>query len=166
MNRDSENFESLRRLLALKRHEQPPPGYFNRFSGQVIARIKAGEKGEAAPALERWLGEAAWWRRICAVLEAKPLFAGAFGAAVCALLISGIVYSERAEPTPAVPPQVATAAEPVESLASAPAVPVAPAALQARAVSSTNPVDPSLNALFDQLRVQPQAVSFSLPAGN
>ena len=48
MNENQPNFESLRRLLALKRHETPPPGYFNNFSRQVIARIRAGETGAEA----------------------------------------------------------------------------------------------------------------------
>ena len=99
MNPDSENFNAVRRLLALKRHEQPPPGYFNNFSSQVISRIKAGEGAEHASSIGRLFAKAGWWQHLVAVLEAKPAFAGAFGAAVCALLISGIVYSENG-PTP------------------------------------------------------------------
>jgi len=43
MSSEPENFEALRRLLVIKRHEQPPPGYFNDFSRQVISRIRADE---------------------------------------------------------------------------------------------------------------------------
>src|SRR5262245_44007362 len=88
MNSESENFEQLRRLLALKRHEIPPPGYFDRFSGQVMSRIRAGEQGEGA-------FERTWYFRFWKLIEAQPVFAGAFGAAICAVLISGIVNSEE-----------------------------------------------------------------------
>ena len=89
MNPDSENFDSLRQLLALKRHEIPPPGYFDGFSRNVRARIKAGENGEefggADSLIKRFLG----------MFDVKPVFAGAFGTAVCAFLISGIISSEQ-----------------------------------------------------------------------
>jgi hypothetical protein len=92
MNSDSENFEQLRRLLALKRYEQPPPRYFVDFSSQVLARIRAGE--DATFRLET---ESTWWQRLWSAFEARPVFAGGFGAAVCAVLVSGIFISS--EPT-------------------------------------------------------------------
>jgi hypothetical protein len=97
MTPDHEDFEQLRRLLALKRHEQPPPGYFNSFSQQVLARIRAGELGADTAPWERWLTSPL--QRLWLTFETKPVLAGVFGAAVCALLISGVVYSERTGPT-------------------------------------------------------------------
>jgi hypothetical protein len=90
MNPDPENFESLRRLLAWKRHEQPPPGYFNDFSRRVIARIQAGEQGADRAGWSTWL------QQVWLALQARPAFAGAFGAAVCAFLVVGMVGSEEA----------------------------------------------------------------------
>jgi len=89
MNPDSENFDSLRQLLSLKRHEIPPPGYFDRFSRDVIARIKAGERGGEVGADYSWL------RRFLGMFDVKPVFAGAFGTAVCAFIVSGIISSEN-----------------------------------------------------------------------
>ena len=100
MSQDTENFEQVRRLLKLKRYEQPPPRYFNDFSAQVIDRIKRGERGEEN-ALAGWvLWEAAWLQRIWAAFEAKPVLAGAFGLGICATLITGMIYSEKSDIEP------------------------------------------------------------------
>jgi hypothetical protein len=113
MSQDSQDFTSLRRLLALKRHEQPPPGYFNDFSSQVIARIKAGE-GAHDNAMERLLWDAPWLQRLWAALETKPIMAGAFGAAVCAVLVAGVFYSGSPDGQPIVSGPATTTTSPVE----------------------------------------------------
>jgi hypothetical protein len=91
MNENENKFESLRRLLALKRHETPPPGYFEHFSGEVTARIRAGEAGGAESA-SRQLPRLF---QLLSAFEAKPAFAGAFAFSLCLLLVFGIVYAER-----------------------------------------------------------------------
>ena len=90
---DSENVDQLRRLIALKRHEQPPPGYFHNFSRHVIARIRAGERAQPSNALVRLFWDAPWLQRLWAALEAKPVLAGAVGVACCALLLASVVLS-------------------------------------------------------------------------
>jgi len=94
MDHDSQNFEQLRRLLALKRHEQPPPGYFHRFSRQVIAQIQEGEFVETATPMERFLEQAPWLQRFWAALETKPVFAAAVAVAACLMLVAGVFYTE------------------------------------------------------------------------
>jgi hypothetical protein len=169
MSQYTENFESLRRLLALKRYEQPPPGYFSNFSSQVIARIKLGETGEerANPSLVIW--EAPWLQRIWAAFEAKPILAGAFAMAVCGLLITGVIYSEKTDVQPvALIPLTESPQNPAEE-ANAMAVMTAAnhpflarpaAALEA---PGTNPVAVD-DLLMGSLRAQP--ASFTLPGGN
>jgi hypothetical protein len=95
MNPEQENFEALRRMLALKRHEQPPPGFFNDFSQQVIARLRAGEKPEEPNFWEEFFQQAPWLQRLWAAFENKPLFASAFGVVISGLLISGAIYSAK-----------------------------------------------------------------------
>jgi len=97
MNENENNFESLRRLLAHKRHETPPPGYFNSFSGQIIARIRAGE---ASPARNDSSSDISWLLKLLQAFELKPAFAGAFASALSLLLVLGIVYAERPDSGP------------------------------------------------------------------
>jgi hypothetical protein len=100
MKPEQDQFPELRRLLALKRYEQPPPGYFDGFSRQVIVRIRAGERAEEVSFREFFSWEAPWLRRFWAMFEAKPILAGGFGVAVCGLLLAGMLYSEPNENNP------------------------------------------------------------------
>ena len=97
MNPEQENFKDLRRLLVLKRYEQPPPGYFNHFSSEVIARLEAGERFERQSIFETLFWQAPWFQRFWNMLESKPVIAGAFAALVCGFLVAGVGYSDRAE---------------------------------------------------------------------
>lgn len=164
MNSDPEDFKALRRLLVLKRYEQPPPGYFNDFSKQVVARIRAGEQGDPPSLWKRLLGGPFFWQRLSAAVEARPALAGVFGAAVCALLISGIVYSESA-PAPVAQGFMPAAAN------STLVVPVETANVSLEepglVSNSTNPLEPPTDSLFNQLpvlTVEPATLEY--PAGN
>jgi hypothetical protein len=90
-----DDFEQLRRLLALKRHEQPPPGYFHGFSRQVIVRIKAGELGDQSEASLWSFSGGSLLQRIWATLDARPVLAGAFGVAVCGFFVVGALLSDN-----------------------------------------------------------------------
>jgi hypothetical protein len=160
MKPDSENFDSLRRLLALKRHEQPPPGYFNYFSRDVIARIRAGETGGEMTLASSWV------ERLLGMFDVKPVFAGAFGMAVCAVLISGVIASEQA--APAGSPVADTGSGSTAYVSSPPAGP-AIAREVVLAPDSSNAVV-SQQSLFDQFQAQPQLRQVSdrywVPNGN
>ena len=88
MNSSPEEFDRLKNLLALKRHEQPPPGFFNHFSDKVIARIETG-----GPAARRSLRQ-----RLFPELDAKPVLACAYGLVITGLLVVGLGVSESLEP--------------------------------------------------------------------
>lgn len=96
MSTAPEDFEKLRKLLKLKRHEQPPPGYFNNFSRQIIARLEAEGQASRANILS---AEAPWARKLVRMLETNPMFAGAFGVAICSLLIFGITSFQYVDRT-------------------------------------------------------------------
>jgi hypothetical protein len=82
----SNDFERLQRLLALKRHESPPPGFFNRFPDQVRARITQAD-----------LVPESWWQRWLAAVSVKPAWATAY-AVVASLLVIGGVWLAKTSP--------------------------------------------------------------------
>lgn len=84
MKTDPENFEALRKLMEFKRHELPPPGYFNRLPGNIIARIERGD------------GQLSFWERISASFTVRPAFAYAFALAACGALTAS-VYSVKTQ---------------------------------------------------------------------
>jgi hypothetical protein len=87
MHSDPDQFKQLRKLMVLKRYEQPPPGYFDHFPSKVIARLEIALEEESRP----------WYQRLWLMLESRPAFAGAFGVLMSGLLIGGLVYSENVE---------------------------------------------------------------------
>ncbi len=162
MNRDAENFEQLRRLLALKRHEQPPPGYFNGFSRQVIVRIRSGDGAEEASGLARLVEEVAWVRWLWAAFQTKPLLAGAFGALVCGALISVVISWEKSD----VPDNLSGPTLEAKPVLLRPAPTVAGDSIldQGEGVSSTDPIiiTPQRPALLFDV----QSVNYPVSNGN
>jgi|HubBroStandDraft_4_1064222.scaffolds.fasta_scaffold677497_2 hypothetical protein len=167
---EQEDFEALRRLLAIKRHEQPPPGYFNSFSRQVLARIEAGE-GDGR------FGRLPWYQRLWAALDTKPALAGALGATACAAVIGAFLYSDNmtsgasgglgaalGQPmtgfeTPAFRAMYSPQSAAPSALATVPADSIVPATLL--------PQEQLANSLFDSVQLpHPEAVSWTPPGGN
>jgi hypothetical protein len=90
---NNNNFRELKQLLKLKQHEVPPPGYFNHFSGDVIARIRDGETGEPEGLLR--LGSGSFMGSLLNIFQAKPGVIGGFATSLCLLLLISVVLAER-----------------------------------------------------------------------
>ena len=81
MDSSPDSFDSLQKLLRLKRYEQPPPRYFNEFSATVISRIRAGESRRAR----------AWWERFG--FDLRPLITLGAGSLACGMLLATVGFS-------------------------------------------------------------------------
>lgn len=77
------DFDSLQKVLRVKRYEQPPPRYFNEFSGRVITRIESGD------------GRASWWERFG--FDLRPAFAAGVGIVACVLVVYGVATTDTGE---------------------------------------------------------------------
>ena len=100
MSENNNNFDELKRLLRLKQHEVPPPGYFNNFSGEVVSRIRAGEAGGSQGLVERLHVEAPWLVSLLRIFETKPGVIGGFATSLCLVLLIGVVLAERPDEVP------------------------------------------------------------------
>jgi hypothetical protein len=129
MNTDPENFDQLKKLLAWKRHEQPPPGFFDSLPAKVWTRI------------DRQKAQPSFWERLIPSFGLKPAVAYAFGLVVCGTLIIGIGSTLKTEGP-------ADLAKPMFTGPATTALPMSPVGLAEgktsvapdRDVSSTNPV--------------------------
>jgi len=127
MPHPEDNFDTLRRALKLKRHEQPPPGYFTGFSREVISRIRRDGLHTRISALEAVTWEAPWLERVLGWFQARPLYPSLAAMAACLVVIGGVIYSERPAVT-AAESGTATIGQPQEiaGFGAAPAAPRAP----------------------------------------
>lgn len=94
MKANEPNFDEIQKALALKRHEQPSPRYFNSFSHEVIQRIHSPEPARPPTWAERWgLGE-----------DARPFWLCGLGVVVCAVVVGTLIVSLRVDkPEPKLP---------------------------------------------------------------
>jgi hypothetical protein len=111
MNPQADNFEQLRKLLALKKYEQPPPGYFDQLSARIINRIESVE-----------MGRNTLWERLGFAFGSKPAFVCALGVVVCGLFCIGILSTLQGTTANAVAsaPQLAFGSESALPMMSAP----------------------------------------------
>jgi len=96
MSHSPDEFDGLQKVLLLKRHEQPPPGYFVHFADKVVARIEA----------EGLVRRGRWWQRLWITLQSGPVVACGYGGVVAGLLVIGVGISQSVEPGSAGPAAV------------------------------------------------------------
>jgi len=98
MSDNKNNFRDLKRLLKLKQHEIPPPGYFNHWSGDVISRIQAGETGRGHSFLEQIQSDSPFAAAFLHLFVSRPGIVGAFATSLCLLVLLGVLFADRSEP--------------------------------------------------------------------
>ncbi len=84
MSSPQEDFDKLKQVLVCKRYEQPPPGYFDRFSEKIVSRLEAEEFTEYS----------SWWQWLVEKFDARPVVACLYGCAVSGLLLTGFRLSQ------------------------------------------------------------------------
>lgn len=78
--------QRLLRLLALKRHEVPPPGFFDRLPARVLLNIRAGTE----------MPDRAWWERALDLIRHEPMVAGSYAALGVGAALFGVSVFQMA----------------------------------------------------------------------
>ncbi len=140
MSESNDNFNELKRLLKLKQHEVPPPGYFNHFSGDVLSRIQAGESGSGQNLVEKLQSNWPFLAAMLRIFDARPGVIGGLATSVCLLLLIAVVVADRSDEASTDGMMASASASSSDSaapaLASAPLVPAGDSGIAV----STNPV--------------------------
>jgi hypothetical protein len=135
---NNNNFAELKRVLKLKQHEVPPPGYFHHFSADVIARIRVGE-GSPQGLLER-VEPGSWLAHLISLFQAKPGMVGGLATSMCLLLLVGVVMADHNDDTASANDMaVGQPSLPNVAPTLASAMPLAPAGPDSGIAISTNP---------------------------
>lgn len=162
MVNDSQQFDALRKLLAVKQHEIPPPGYFDRLPRDIHARLAAQNQPAARTPEPQRPRSTNWLANLIRLAEARPSLAGAFSAGVCGLILTGIIYANQQEkPATSILPEIVQTP------------PLLPATDQTMSwangtpmLASTNPLlaRPPAAGLFDGTYLKSQPAAFPQPA--
>ncbi|HEY5041504.1 MAG TPA: hypothetical protein VIK53_05820 [Verrucomicrobiae bacterium] len=166
VSENKNNFTELKRFLNLKRHEVPPPGYFNDFSAEIVARIRAGEASGGRNFAGQLQDQAPWLVSFLRIFEARPGVIGAFATSLCLLLLFGVVVAEYSDSTPqTIFTTTASASQPLASSAVpgvAGATAFAPVSEGGIVISTNASLQPAVN-LFGQQNASPlfQPVGFT-----
>ncbi|HEX7654436.1 MAG TPA: hypothetical protein VF607_13080 [Verrucomicrobiae bacterium] len=97
MNESGQNFDELKKLLKLKRHEVPPPGFFNHFSDEVVSRIRDKQQHGKGSFVDQLEDSAPWLVTFLRFFEARPGVVGGFATSICLVLVFGVVLAEQSE---------------------------------------------------------------------
>lgn len=121
MSESQEQFETLRQLLALKRHEVPPPGYHRDLSHRIARRVRAIEQDAAGQNDPKdYLRRISpWLFRLIEFSYARPSLVGFSSLGVFLALAVGAILLNRPDdrPTEDASPLVAQASGGTEALA-------------------------------------------------
>ena len=82
-----DDYAAVKQLLALKRHEEPPPGYFDRLPGEVRAHIAQAQTNPEP-----------WWRGWLSSWNLSPQLATGYAVVACCLVLGAVWVGRNSSP--------------------------------------------------------------------